>query len=344
MRPALVKSLDRKLARIRSGAYAPPDFIIAYAADADMALGLAAPGPARAGQARAGQPGARAFAPRAAHLTAMGDMVRSAPIDILLASASTIEILAGADLFTATAVTPAVRCNDSTDIWSPRGGRYARTHSRPFRSASLPAVRQLADLGLYSITFCNDADRDVVALGAYEAFRAEASSLGIRHFLEVFNPPADAGLAAGDAVGAFLNDSITRCLAGVVAREQPIFLKVAYNGRRSLEELAAYDPDRLVVGVLGGVKGTTRDTFELLSQAERAGARVALFGRKINYAEDPVALVGLMREVLERRVDAREAVRLYHEALDGKGIPSLLSLDDDIEISDPALRDGAGSP
>jgi len=37
----------------------------------------------------------------------------------------------------------------------------------------------------------------------------------------------------------------------------------------------------LVVGLLGGSSGTTRDTFELLSQGEKAGARVALFGRKL---------------------------------------------------------------
>ena len=42
-----MKSLDRKLARIRSGAYTPADFIIADAKDADMALGLTAPGPSQ---------------------------------------------------------------------------------------------------------------------------------------------------------------------------------------------------------------------------------------------------------------------------------------------------------
>ena len=60
------------------------------------------------------------------------------------------------------------------------------------------------------------------------------------------------------------------------------------NGAKALEELASYDP-QLVVGVLGGGAGTTRDTFELLFQAEKYGARVALFGRKINLAESQVA-------------------------------------------------------
>ena len=40
-------------------------------------------------------------------------------------------------------------------------------------------------------------------------FRREAAALGIRHFLEVFNPNAPVGLAPKD-VGGFVNDSIVR--------------------------------------------------------------------------------------------------------------------------------------
>ncbi len=65
----------------------------------------------------------------------------------------------------------------------------------------------------------------------------------------------------------------------------PKFLKLQYNGPRAMEELASYDPTHLIVGILGGAAGTARDTFELLSQAEKYGARVALFGRKIHRAE-----------------------------------------------------------
>ena len=53
-----------------------------------------------------------------------------------------------------------------------------------------------------------------------------------------------------------------------------------------MEELASYDPNNLIVGILGGGKGTTRDCFELLHKASKYGAKVALFGRKINLAED----------------------------------------------------------
>ena len=144
-----------------------------------------------------------------------------------------------------------------------------------------------------------------------------------------------------DEIGQYVGDSIVRCLAGVVSAEQPVFLKIAYNGRQAMEELAGYDPGRLVVGILGGAKGTTRDTFELLAQAEAAGARVALFGRKINFAESPTALVGLMRQVLVRSLTPAEAVKAYHEALADQGLKPVTALAADLQISDPILQSEA---
>ena len=80
--------------------------------------------------------------------------------------------------------------NDSTDIWNSRGGRYPALPSRPFRTADLSAVRPFCDLVLYSMTFNNELDHDLATLEAYGSFRREAAALGIRHFLEVFNPNA----------------------------------------------------------------------------------------------------------------------------------------------------------
>jgi len=329
-----MKSLDQKLARIRAGQYTPKDFIIADAKDADMAFGLAAPGPARD---NAGNfvPG---FATRTDYFNSIRMMTRSGLVDIMLTSASAAEILVGEGLYADNGVTPAVRYNDTSDIWYPRGGRYGAEPSHPFRSARPSQVRQFADLGLHSVTFSNDVTRDLATLDAYSAFRAEATHLGLRHFLEVFNPAFDIGVPATE-MGHFVGDLITRTLAGVVAAEQPIFLKIVYNGREAMETLSAYDPERLVVGVLGGAKGTTRDAFELVSQAERAGARVALFGRKINLAQSPLDLVRLMRAVVERQLPADEAVKAYHGALQKEGIKPVLSLQDDLLISDPILRE-----
>ena len=329
-----MKSLDRKLARIRAGAYTAQDFIIADAKDADMAFGLTAPSPLRDASGRF----TSEFSKRPAYLDAIREMTRSGLVDIMLTSASAAEILVNEGLYTGSEVTPAVRYNDTTDIWYPRGGRYGSEPSRPFRSASLPRVKGMVDLGLYSVTFSNEITRDIATLEAYSAFRDEAADLGMRHFLEVFNPAFDIGVAL-DEMGYFIADSIVRLLAGVVSAEQPVFLKLVYNGRRAMEALAGYDPERLVVGILGGAKGTTRDCFELLSRAEAAGARVALFGRKINLAQSPIDLVTLMRAVVARDLSAVEAVKAYHGALQAKGIAANASLDDDLEISDPILRE-----
>jgi hypothetical protein len=314
------RALDGKLARIRSGAYRPTDFLIADAKDADMGFGLTAPGPGRT---------------RADYLDAMRTMVREELVDVMLMSASSAETLADEGLFDGSAVTPAVRLNDTTDIWFLRGSRYREAPSRPFRTASLERVVRFCDLGLYSITFSNDVERDLASLEAYARFREEAAAVGVRYFLEVFNPAFDVDV---DDLGSFVNDSIVRALAGVVSADRPLFLKIAYNGPRALEELAAYDPENVVVGVLGGARGTTRDAFELAAQAERHGARVALFGRKINLAEDPVALVTLLRQVVEGAVSPEEAVREYHARLAAAGIAPDRPLEQDVEIADPALR------
>jgi DhnA family fructose-bisphosphate aldolase class Ia len=329
-----MKSLDRKLARIRAGAYTPSDFIIADAKDADMAFGLPAPGPAR----DAGGRFLPEFAKRAAYLDAIRAMTRSGLVDIMLSSASTAEILANEGLYADSEVTPAVRYNDTTDIWYPRGGRYGSQPSRPFRSARLAHVGKFADLGLYSVTFSNEVAHDLATVEAYSDFRGEAAALGLRHFLEVFNPAFDIGVPPDD-IGQFIADTIVSRLAGVVAAEQPVFLKLMYNGRAAMEALAGYDPERLIVGILGGAKGTTRDTFELISRAERAGARVALFGRKINLAQSPIDLVRLLRAVVARDVPADEAVKAYHGALQDKGIVPAVPLDDDLAISDPLLSE-----
>ena len=50
--------------------------------------------------------------------------------------------------------------------------------------------RSQVNLGLYSITFNNDATLDRAALEAYRAFREEAWKKDFRHFLEVFVPNA----------------------------------------------------------------------------------------------------------------------------------------------------------
>lgn len=328
-----MKTLDRKLARIKAGDYQPTDFIIADAKDGDIGFGAAAPGkdPSRPGR----------HLPRSAHLEAIREMNRSGLVDVMLMSASAGERLCKEGLFEDSPVTPAIRLNDTTDIWSARGGRYKEEPSRHHRTARVDQAREHVDLGLYSITFSNQCEIDALNAEAYTAFRAEANAHNMRHFLEVFNPAFDINLADGVDIGSFVNDNIVRTLAGVMEADYPHFLKIQYNGPRALEEIASFDPEHLIIGILGGAKGTTRDTFELIGQAEKYGARVALFGRKILQAESPINLVRMMRRVVEKEVVPEEAVKAYHGELEGMGLKPARGLDEDSEITEEALKSTA---
>lgn len=323
-----------KIARIRAGKYRPGDFILADAKDADVSGGVATAGPRRDASGRI-----TGHRTRQEFLAQMRALIDQDVIDILLASASNIEALVDTGALEKSAVLPAFRANEATDVWGVmRGGRYRDFPSRPYRGADLRFAR--APLGLYSITFLNDAERDAAALETYAAFRADARAAGIQHFLEVFNPNVSTGVPLQE-MGAFVNDCILRALASLTRAERPEFLKVAYNGPAALEELAAHDPS-VVVGVLGGGSGTHRDTFELVAQAERHGGRLALFGRKINGAEDQPALIRWMRRVADTDVTTAEAVRGYHADLARGAIAADRDLDSDLQITEDVLRSAAG--
>ena len=258
-------------------------------------------------------------------------------------SASTSEVLTiQKRLFDKSPVTPAARANDTTDIHIIRGGRYPSQPSLPFRTATLdhiqcghvdcaPEERRLgADLGLYSITFNNDATLDREALEQYRQFRLEAERKGFRHFLEVFDPNRPEAVQASK-VPEFINDAIVRTLGGVTHAGRPLFLKMVYHGPKAMEELVRYDP-HLVVGILGGSAGTTYDAFKLLAEAKKYGARVALFGRKINNAENQLAFIRFLRLIADAEITAEEAVRAYHAVLQKLGIAPQRSLEEDMQL------------
>jgi hypothetical protein len=342
------KSLDRKIARILADP-ACRDFILADAKDADMAFGLSAPGRSpehHAGEAR--------FRTLDEYRQLMRDIVRQGLVDIMLMSASSSEVLTLQErLFDQSAVTPAVRANDTTDIWLASGsGRYGAQPSQPFRTATIdhiqcgkaecsPGERRLgADLGLYSVTFNNDVDLDRRTLAAYKEFRIEAERKGFRHFLEVFDPNACGDHPPAD-LGRFINDHIARTLAGVTQAGRPLFLKIAYHGPAAMEALARYDRS-LVVGILGGSAGTTFDAFHMLWEAKKYGARVALYGRKINSAEHQLTFVRYLRGVADDQIAPEEAVRAYHGDLQRLGIRPQRTLEDDLQPTDTATAYSGG--
>jgi hypothetical protein len=336
--------LEEKLARIRKDPQGARDFLICDAKDGDMGGGIPMPGPRRDGESPNG-----AFKTRRDYLDQVTALVRQDILDMVLLSIGNLERLVDEGVFRDSRVGTAIRANDTTDIWGARGSIYKSRPSLPYRTALIEHAmygRQgvapgtppaLTDLGLYSITFMNDPELDRASCEAYRAFRIEAERWGFKHFLEVFNPNVGSDKLSRAEVGAFVNDSIVRVVAAVPQACRPQFLKIAYNGPQALEELVAYDPS-IIVGILGGGAGTTRDTFELLAAAQRGGARLVLFGRKINLAEDPLALVALMKRLVDGEVAPAEAVRAYHDELAKAGTQPLRSLEDDLEISEDVLR------
>lgn len=358
-----MKSLDSKLAAIRANP-SSREFIIADAKDADMAFGIRAPGP-RGYLSSAGVKPAQ-FSPEVwtreefghrnlpEFLDIIREVVRQGLIDIMLMSASVNEQLSIREgVFRNSAVTPAARANDTTDVWAVRHGSYIQQPAQPFRTATIDHIQcgQVecdrssdsfpgANLGLYSVTFVNELQQDRATLEAFKSFREEAERKKFRYFLEVFDPNVNSRIPP-EKLGEFINDNIVRALAGVTEAGRPDFLKIVYHGPRLMEELAQYDPN-LVVGILGGSAGTTYDAFRLIHDAQKYGARVALFGRKINNAEHQLAFIEMLRLITQGRVTPEEAVRAYHGVLQSKNIRPRLPLEKDLQLTDQAMSYGGG--
>jgi hypothetical protein len=341
------KSLDQKLAAIHADPSGCREFILADAKDADMAFGMVAPGVVRT------QQGER-FKTLAEYREQIRAVVRQGIVDIMLMSASTSEQLTlGEKLFDGSPITPAIRANDATDVHAMRGSVIPTQPARPWRSASIDHVqcghidceqaeRQTGvDLGLYSVTFNNDCELDLSTLEAYQSFRGEAERKGFRHFLEVFNPNRQNAVPP-EQMPQFVNDVIARTLAGVTQTQRPVFLKIPYNGPAAMEELVAYDP-HLIVGVLGGSAGTTLDAFTLIHQARKYGARAALFGRKINQAENQLAFIEFLRHIADGVLEPVEAVRAYHAALEKLNIRPHRSLEKDLNLQSNVMSYGGES-
>ena len=356
-----MKSLDTKLAEVRSNRSSRA-FIIADAKDADMAFGVRAPGPRLYLSSKGAKPAQ--FSPEVwtreefghRNLPEFLDIIREVThrglVDIMLMSASVNEQLTIKEgLFKNSHVTPAARANDTTDVWAARHGSYIKEPAQPFRSASIDQIQcgkvecdrstddfPGANLGLYSVTWVNELEQDRQTLLAYKQFREEAEQKKFRHFLEVFDPNVNSGIPP-EKLGEFINDNILRTLAGVPEAGRPVFLKIVYHGPRAMEELCQYDPN-MVVGILGGSAGTTYDAFKLIHDAQKYGARVALYGRKINNAEHQLAFIEMLRLIADGRISPEEAVRAYHGVLQAKNIKAHRPLEKDLELTDQAMSYG----
>jgi len=342
------KTLDQKIARILADPHCK-DFMLADAKDADMAFGIAAPGKSPEHYSQEGK-----YRTLAEYRDQIRQVIGQAKVDIVLMSASTNELLTIEErLFDSSPITPAARANDATDVHVITGGHYIDQPSRPFRTATIdhiqcgkytcqPEERKLgANLGLYSVTFTNELQLDMQTLEAFKSFRLEAEQKGFRYFLEVFNPNIGQAVPP-EKLGQFINDHIVRDLAGVTKAGRPLFLKVVYQGPKFMEQLASYDPT-LIPGILGGASGTTLDAFQLLADAKKYGARIALYGRKINNSEHQLAFISFLRLVADGDLAPSEAVEAYHGVLQKLGIKPYRSLQEDLQITNPAVAYGGSS-
>ncbi len=339
------KTLDQKIARILADSSCK-DFMLADAKDADMAFGIAAPGQSPEYHGQEGK-----FRTLAEYREQIRQVIRQAKVDIMLMSASTNEIITIEErLFDNSPVTPAARANDTSDVHVITGGHYIDRPALPFRSATIDHIqcgkyecslqeRKLgANLGLYSVTFNNHLETDLNTLERFKEFRLEAEKKGFRYFLEVFNPNMP-GVVEPEKLGRFINDHIVRSLAGVTKAGRPLFLKMVYQGPKAMEQLAAYDPT-LIPGILGGASGTTLDAFKMLEEARKYGAKIALYGRKINNSEHQLAFISFLRLIADGEISAEEAVKGYHGVLQKLAITPYRPLDEDLQLTNPVMAYG----
>ena len=76
----------------------------------------------------------------------------------------------------------------------------------------------------------------------------------------------------------------------------------------------------------------------MIADAQRYGARVALFGRKINLSEHPLTFIEMLRRIVDHEISAEEAVKVYHDALQRLGIKPLRDLAADLQPTKTMMR------
>ena len=194
------KSLETKITNILTNPSCR-DFILVDAKDADMAFGLAAPG-------ILSEPFAedQTFRTMEFYREQILGIVEDGNIDIMLMSASTnAQLTIDWKIFKSSSVTPAVRMNDTTDIWLSAGtGSYSTQPPLPFSTCTIKEAQygrnpteNITDatssdavpgsnLGLFSLTLNDRANIDRPMLDAYKNFRLDAELKISSTFLKFF--------------------------------------------------------------------------------------------------------------------------------------------------------------
>ncbi len=290
-----------KLDRPDSLAHSP---VFIFAGDAQAAGGLR-------GLGAVGRGPRLRYRRRADFLQLCRDLCHDGAIDGCLMTPADAEVLAVDERFFDTVdVTPLVRTNAETAIWSPRHGVYNHSPSKPFLTVP-PAdagfcreqICQTQDfnvrLGLYSITLNNDVHLDREMLSAYLSFAREVGRTpGFDHFLEVFLPNLPQHGLNQEAIGEYVADSMVRTMSYLRRHERPKFIKTAFTTAAVWRELCDFDPT-LPIGALGGPRTDARGTLDLAEAVIRNGGKLILFGRAVFADEDPAAICRALRRVLD---------------------------------------------
>ncbi|MBI5835114.1 MAG: hypothetical protein HZB16_22645 [Armatimonadetes bacterium] len=298
-----------KLARPDSLAQSP---IFVFAGDAQAAGGLR-------GLGATGAAAQRHHRKRPEFLELCRELSLDGAIDGCLMTPADAETLAVDErFFDRIDVTPLVRTNAETWIWSPRHGAYNRAVSRPFQTVPLrdagfcrDLICQVQDfnirLGLYSITLNNEVEADLRTLETYLAYAHEVGKTpGFDHFLEVFLPNMPQHGMSSEQMGEYVADNIVRTMSYLRRHERPLFIKTAYTTASVWRELCSFDPT-LIIGALGGPRTDARGTLELVRNVVVNGGRIILFGRAVFEDEHPRAICQAIRRVL----DGQDPVTAY---------------------------------
>jgi hypothetical protein len=258
------------------------------------------------------------------------DLTSDGFIDGCLMTPADAETLAVEEnLFASTPVTPMVRLNAETSIWSPRHGQYRNQPAQPFTTVLVnPEAPEAAycnltgdslecrvRIGLYSITLNNDVEADRRTLLTYLDFaRAVGEHPQFDHFLEVFLPNTNLPGMDTEKRGQYVADSIVRTMSYLKKHERPRFIKTEYTSAATWKELCEFDPN-LIIGALGGPRISSRKTLELARNVVENGGRATLFGRTIFEDDNPRAMCRALRAVLDRSLSVDDAFSAYQKGL-----------------------------
>lgn len=293
--------------------------IFVFAADP-----LAAGGVQALGLSRTPQPHYRT---RPEFLQLLREMTQDGYIDGLLMTPADAEVLAVQEkIFDHSPVTPCVRMNAETGIWSPRFGQYRQQFSLPFQTVPLSDAAYCEELagrvtachvhiGLYSITLNNDVYHDERTLNAYMEFAKAVGKMStFYHFLEVFLPNVNRKGLSDEQCGAYVADSIVRTMSYLRQRERPLWIKTEFTTPEIWRQLCEFDPT-LIIGALGGPRHSARRTLQLAHDVIANGGKVILFGRTVFEEDNPRLIAKALRAVLDRAQSVEEAHDEYQRAL-----------------------------